>query len=194
MQASSTRGGRKLTKLAVQNCLQAEISNFWVRQTLVPRLEPFTGIPACGLHQYTMSSIGTDDSAEPPSQWTAVNHLPTFPAFSVKTRTPFPRRQVFLIVTVLLTITLCVLSWTAKIVPTPRGAKPWQLKTNKPCERSILGKDLVADEYGMYPVVLLVSVSALLARVGHHRSEQLELLVFFLNCTACALFWLQTGF
>jgi hypothetical protein len=27
-------------------------------------------------------------------------------------------------------------------------AKPWQLKTSKVCERSILGKDIVADEFG----------------------------------------------
>lgn len=105
-------------------------------------------IPSCVFLPYTMSSLGTDDSEASHPLWGTLNSPPTFPALSVKTRSPFPRRQVFLLVTILLTITLCVLFWTSRMVPITRAGKPWQLKTSRPCERSILGKDLVTDEYG----------------------------------------------
>ena len=44
-------------------------------------------------------------------------------------------------------------------------AKPWQLKTSKVCERSILGKDIVADEFGMLIEDSLVNL--LLGQVDH---------------------------
>jgi hypothetical protein len=101
--------------------------------------------------QTVMSSSTTKDSSSYSSLWNEDAAPVTFHSLPVKPKSPFQRRQVVTFVILLCVITLSICYFTAWILPSPTSTKPWQLKTNRACTRSILGKDLVTDEQGANP-------------------------------------------
>lgn len=86
----------------------------------------------------------------PPDGARPSNAPQIFRNLTMKARSPFQRRQVFLVVIALFVIALGIFYLTSWGYPISAKVKPWKLSTGKPCARSILGKELVADEHGAY--------------------------------------------